>query len=177
MRDQTDAAQNQKIVDPSLQPVDALISHYRIRSLLGSGGMGQVYLARDELLERLVALKLLPAHLKRVPDAVKRFTREARAISALNHPNVVTIHDSGECDYGMYIVMELVEGRTLREVMQQSIPEKNFIEYASQMARAVSAAHAAGIIHRDIKPENIMIRNDGYVKVLDFGLVRLVGSK
>src|SRR5215467_7560715 len=103
MRDQTPAAKTQKIFDPSLQPVDALISHYRIRSLLPSGGMGHVYLAHDEMLKLLVAIKLLPAHLKRVPDAVKRFTREARAVSALNHPNIVTIHDSGECDYGMYI--------------------------------------------------------------------------
>jgi len=149
------------------------VSHYRILSLLGTGGMGQVYLALDENLERNVAIKFLPTHLKEDSDNVGRFIREARAISALNHPHIVTIHESSECELGLYIVMEFVEGRTLRETISQGLSYKELLEYATQMAKAISASHAAGIVHRDVKPENIMIRNDGYVKVLDFGLARL----
>jgi len=159
-------------------PLGSLVSHYRILSVLGSGGMGQVYLAMDEKLERNVAIKLLPAHLNKESDNVKRFIREARAVSALNHPHIVTIHESGECELGLYIVMEFVEGRTLREAISQGLSHQELLEYATQIAKAISASHAAGIIHRDIKPENIMIRKDGYVKVLDFGLAFLTtGAK
>ena len=155
-------------------PVGLRVSHYRILSLIGSGGMGQVYLALDEKLERNVAIKFLPTHLDKEVDNVRRFIREARAVSALNHPHIVTIHESGECELGFYIVMEFVNGRTLREAISEGLSYREILEYATQMAKAVSASHAAGIVHRDLKPENIMIRKDGYVKVLDFGLARLV---
>jgi predicted ATPase/serine/threonine protein kinase len=147
---------------------------YEILSPLGAGGMGEVYLARDQRLERNVAIKLLPnSHL---PDSerVRRFEREARAASALNHPNIITIYDIGTCDAGRYMVMELVEGRTLREFLDAGPASASLSPVGGQIAKALAVAHAAGIIHRDIKPANIMVRKDGYVKILDFGLARLV---
>ena len=134
--------------------------------------MGEVYRARDTRLDREVALKLLPAALTRDPDRVRRFVQEAKAVSALNHPNIVTIHEIGDCDAGRFIVMELVQGQTLRQLDQPCALDA-LVDLGSQIARALSATHAAGITHRDIKPDNIMVRDDGYVKVLDFGLARL----
>ena len=151
------------------------ISHYQVLSLLGAGGMGQVYLARDTRLQRQVALKLLPAAFTQDAERVKRFEQEAQAASALNHPNILTIHDFGQTDAtngGLhFIATEYVEGQTLRQLLQAGVlPHAQVIEIALQLADALAAAHQAGIIHRDIKPENIMRRPDGYVKVLDFGL-------
>jgi len=149
------------------------LSHYRIISKLGAGGMGEVWLAEDTRLKRKVALKLLPAELTSDADRVRRFEQEAQAASALSHPNIITVYDIGECEAGRFIVMELVAGRTLRAVIAENNSLENLLTLGAQMAKALSAAHAAGITHRDIKPDNIMVRDDGYVKVLDFGLARL----
>ncbi len=150
-------------------------SHYEIKKLLGKGGMGEIYLAEDFTLERRVALKILPARLTSNADSLNRFVREAKAASALNHPNIITIYEIGKFDELNYIATEYVEGETLRE--REIRGKATFAENLSiviQAADALAAAHAAGIVHRDIKPENIMVRRDGYVKVLDFGLAKLV---
>lgn len=137
--------------------------------------MGEVYLARDTRLERKVAIKLLPAEFTTNTDRVRRFEREAKAASALNHPNIITIYEIGESDGSHYIATEYIEGKTLRQhIAQQRLSLREALDIAVQIARALSRAHQAGIIHRDIKPENVMLRPDGYVKVLDFGLVKLV---
>jgi eukaryotic-like serine/threonine-protein kinase len=153
------------------------ITTYRIVRLLGKGGMGEVYEAYDERLHRKVALKTLPQVLSRDAQRVERLKREARAASALNHPNILTIYDFGQANDIQYIVSELVEGRSLRELIGQ-ISVATALDYARQIGEALEAAHRAGIVHRDIKPENVMVRSDGYVKVLDFGLakVRLLPS-
>src|SRR5262249_39970473 len=141
---------------------------------LGRGGMGEVYLAEHSRLDRKVALKVLPAAFTQHPDRVRRFEREAKAASALNHPNILTIHEIGEAGGAHYIISEFVEGETLRVLIERGrfgINQATGI--AEQVAGALSVAHAAGIIHRDIKPENVMVRPDGLVKVLDFGLAKL----
>ncbi len=153
------------------------IGPYRIAALLGAGGMGQVYVAEDPRLGRQVAVKLLDPEFTENPDRVRRFEREARAASALNHPNIVTIHDIGDSDLGRFIVMEMVDGQTLRALIGSSPSIETVIDAGRQIAEALDIAHAAGIVHRDIKPENIMLRSDGYVKVLDFGLVRLIPAR
>jgi predicted ATPase len=153
--------------------IGRILGCYEILSPLGAGGMGEVYLARDQRLERNVAIKLLPSSLLD-SERVRRFEREARAASALNHPNIITIYDIGTCDAGRYMVMELVEGRTLREILDAGPASASLSPVGGQIAKALAVAHAAGIIHRDIKPANIMVRKDGYVKILDFGLARLV---
>jgi serine/threonine-protein kinase len=159
-------------VKETLSP-NTTLSHYRILAQLGAGGMGEVWLAHDERLKRKVALKLLPAELTADAERVRRFEQEAQAASALNHPNIITVHDIGECEAGRFIVMELVAGHTLRTIIAQDNSTETVLTLGSQIAKALSAAHAAGITHRDIKPDNIMVRDDGYVKVLDFGLARL----
>ena len=150
------------------------IENYRIVRQLGSGGMGEVYLAEDIRLKRKVALKLLPAHFTVNPDRVRRFEREARAASALNHPNIVTIYQIGQSVATHFIATEFVDGKTLRQLINEK-PLKlgEIFNVAIQVADALSGAHAAGIVHRDIKPENIMIHRQGYAKVLDFGLAKL----
>jgi Tol biopolymer transport system component len=150
------------------------LASYKIERLIGAGGMGEVYLAFDEKLERRVALKILPPEFTSDDERVKRFRLEARAISSLNHPGIVTIYDIGEADGVNYIATEFVEGKTLRELMGGKFKIRNVILNSIQICDALSAAHSAGIIHRDIKPENIMIRRDGYAKVLDFGLAKLI---
>lgn len=154
--------------------IGTTIGPYHLRSLLGSGGMGVVYLAVDQELQRNVALKFLHDDLLHDKQRVQRFKQEARAASALNHPNILTIHQIGEVDGRQFIATEFVEGETLRKLLKQkelNLSQK--IDVATQIASALSAAHAADIIHRDIKPENIVVRPDGYVKVLDFGLAKL----
>jgi eukaryotic-like serine/threonine-protein kinase len=149
------------------------IHQYELLSLLGAGGMGEVYLARDGQLDRQVALKLLPPHFTTEAAHVRRFGREARAASSLNHPNILTIHEIGEVDDTHFIATEFIEGQTLREKIRSGVFGLNeVVDIAIQIASALSAAHAAGIVHRDIKPENIMVRPDGLVKVLDFGLAQ-----
>jgi predicted ATPase len=151
------------------------IHHYRIEATLGEGGMGVVYRGYDTKLDRPVAIKVLLNPSVDSAAAVERFLREARAASALNHPNIVTIHEIGVNDEGDYfMVQELVDGRTLRGLLGAPMDVRAAAQIGSQIARALAVAHAAGIVHRDIKPENVMVRADGYVKVLDFGLARLI---
>jgi serine/threonine protein kinase len=155
----------------------ARLGPYEILSTLGAGGMGEVYRARDTKLERDVAVKIIHPDAAADPAAVQRFTREAQAASALNHPNIVSVFDFGDCDAGPFIVMEMIEGRTLRSMLRvtsgsETSGLETWADIGRQVARALGVAHAAGIVHRDIKPENVMVRNDGYVKVLDFGLAR-----
>ncbi len=150
---------------------------YLIRSRVAEGGMGIVYLALDTQLGREVALKVLPEYFTMDRDRVARFHREARATSLLNHPNIVTVFEIGQIDGCEYIVTEFVEGHTLRDLMRRGqIPFVEMLKIASQVAGALATAHRAGIIHRDIKPENVMLRPDGYVKVLDFGLAKLTDA-
>ena len=153
------------------------LGSYEIFSLLGKGGMGEVYLAEDARLERKIALKLLPAVFTKDENRVRRFIQEAKAASALNHPNIITIHEIGEIDEIQFIATELIDGRTLRRWMVSKPPDiAGAIEIALQICSALGAAHAAGIVHRDIKPENVMVRSDGLVKVLDFGLAKLASK-
>ena len=150
------------------------IGPYQIVREIGRGGMGEVYLAEDSRLGRLVALKLLPTFLSADEDRLARFKQEARIASALNHPNILTIYEIGQLDGRQFIAAEFIEGATLRERMKTGdVTLVEALEIASQVADALAAAHQAGIVHRDIKPENIMVRHDGYVKVLDFGLAKL----
>lgn len=150
---------------------------YIVRSRVAEGGMGIVYLALDTQLGREVALKILPEYFSMDRERLSRFHREARATSLLNHPNIVTVFEIGQADGCEFIVTEFVEGRTLRDLMRQGqIPFVEILKIASQISGALSAAHRAGIIHRDIKPENVMLRPDGYVKVLDFGLAKLTDA-
>ena len=157
----------------ALQPGTPL-GTYRILGPLGAGGMGEVYRATDTRLNREVAIKVVPPSFANDTSRLLRFEHEARATSALNHPNIVTIYELGEVEAGRFIVMELVEGRSLRALIEEGLSIDTLAHLGIQMAKALRAAHAAGITHRDIKPENIMVRDDGYVKVLDFGLARLV---
>jgi serine/threonine protein kinase/tetratricopeptide (TPR) repeat protein len=147
---------------------------YEVIGLLGAGGMGEVYRARDPRLDREVALKVLPPHLARDREALMRFEREARAVAALAHPNVVILHDCGTEASVFYVVMELLPGESLRKRLARGpIPWPQALEMASEIAEGLSAAHAKGIIHRDLKPENIFVSPEGHVKILDFGLARL----
>src|SRR5215813_9061436 len=155
-------------------PERVTISHYRILSHIGAGGMGEVYLAEDVNLGRRVALKVLPEQFNSDEDRLRRFEQEARAASALNHPNIITIHEVGADSGTRFIATEFIEGETVRQKLKQSgIGIREALDIAIQVSRALAAAHRAGIIHRDIKPENVMIRPDGIVKVLDFGVVKL----
>src|SRR5215471_9476822 len=150
------------------------LSHYRIISKLGAGGMGQVYLAEDTRLDRKVALKLLLSQFVASEDRLRRFVQEAKAAAALSHPNIAHIYEVGETDGIHYIAMEFVDGETLgHRLTRGELALRDVLEIASQIAAALSAAHASGITHRDIKPDNVMLRPDAYVKVLDFGLAKL----
>ncbi len=169
-----------RIGNPRAPLAGQRISHYLIEAQIGVGGMGEVWKARDETLRRVVALKMLPAEFTADPERVRRFEQEARAASALNHPNIITIYEIIHANGAHFIATEFVEGRTLRRMLtdQQSgqprpIEIAEAIEIAIQIASALKAAHTAWIIHRDIKPENIMIRNDSLVKVLDFGIAKV----
>jgi serine/threonine protein kinase len=136
--------------------------------------MGEVYRARDTRLGRDVAIKVLPQHLASSPDLRQRFEREARAIATLSHPNVLAIYDFGDHDGTAYVVMELLDGRTLRDRLDSgALSRENAIDYALQIAKGLSAAHEKGVVHRDLKPENIFVTRDGNVKILDFGLARM----
>ena len=155
---------------------DSLLAHYRIVSKIGAGGMGEVYLAEDTRLARRVALKILPANLATDGTRLQRFVQEAKSASALNHPNILTVHEIGHADSVHFIAIEFIEGETLRQHLKSAhMKLSDTLNVAMQAADALAAAHEVGIIHRDIKPENIMLRKrDGYVKVLDFGLAKLI---
>jgi eukaryotic-like serine/threonine-protein kinase len=147
---------------------------FELLDSLGAGGMGEVYRARDTRLQRDVAVKVLPARLSSDAERLKRFEREARSASALNHPNIVTIYEIGQTDSTAYIAMELVDGKTLRELLNVGpLPLRRLLSVAAQLADGLAKAHASGIAHRDLKPENVMVTNDGLVKILDFGLAKL----
>jgi serine/threonine-protein kinase len=150
------------------------LSHYRIVEKLGAGGMGEVYRALDTRLDRAVAIKVLPAEFAKDADRVRRFEQEARATSALNHPNILTVHDIDNHEGAPYIVAELLEGEELREQLNEgALPVRKAIDYAQQIAAGLAAAHEKGITHRDLKPENLFVTTDGRVKILDFGLAKL----
>ena len=157
----------------------SIINQYKIVSPIGKGGMGEVYLAEDTRLDRKIAVKFLNEELARDADKLHRFIREAKAASALNHPNILTVYEIGESEDTHYIATEFIEGKTLREYLslREPLPLSQILKIGVQVAEALSAAHQAGIAHRDIKPENIMIRADGYAKVLDFGLAKLTEKK
>jgi len=147
---------------------------YKVISKIGAGGMGDVFLATDAELERNVALRILPDKFSVDSESLNRFKQEAKAASALNHPNIITVYEIGESDGANFIATEFIDGKTLRERMDgERISFDEVLSIVTQTAEALSAAHSAGIVHRDIKPENIMIRPDGYVKILDFGLAKL----
>ncbi len=151
------------------------IGPYMIIERLGGGGMGEVYLAEDSRLNRRVALKILPAYFVSDDDRLRRFQTEARAASALNHTNILTIYEVGAFEGIHFIATEFIDGQTIRELIQtESLSLREVFEIAIQLLAGLSAAHAAGIVHRDIKPENIMRRGDGTVKILDFGVAKLV---
>src|SRR5262245_12403959 len=146
---------------------------YEIVALLGRGGMGEVYRARDTRLGREVALKVISGEAARDPDRLRRFELEARAASALNHPHIVTVYDVGAEQGSPYIVAELVEGRTLRSVLEDgALRPEQIVDIAAQITDGLTAAHEASIVHRDLKPENVMITRDGRAKILDFGLAK-----
>src|SRR5881392_1648932 len=154
--------------------VGQTFGHYKISKRIGSGGMGEVYLATDMVAGRKAALKLLPMRFTGDAERLKRFQQEARAVVALNHPNILTVYEIGEDHSTHYIASELIEGETLRQRLARGPMElSEAIDVAIQVASALSAAHEAGIVHRDINPGNIMLRPDGYVKVLDFGIAKL----
>src|SRR5215472_12572877 len=146
---------------------------FAIQAHLGAGGMGEVYRARDARLGRDVAIKVLPASFASDADRLRRFEQEARAVAALNHPNILAVHDIGAQDGTPYIVTELLEGRTLREQLDDgALPVRKALDYAEQISQGLAAAHGRGIIHRDLKPENVFCTKDGRVKILDFGLAK-----
>jgi serine/threonine protein kinase len=151
----------------------ARLGPYEILAPLGAGGMGEVYRARDRRLERDVAIKVLPERLASEPHALARFEREAKAVAALSHPNILAIHDVGEHQGVRYAVTELLEGSTLREHLERgTISPRRAVEHALQIAQGLAAAHEKGIVHRDLKPENVFVTRTGHVKILDFGLAR-----
>jgi eukaryotic-like serine/threonine-protein kinase len=162
--------------------VDALLgktlSHYRIVEKIGAGGMGVVYRAYDETLRRDIAVKVVPPSFADDRERLRRFEHEARAAGALNHPNILAIYDFGEHEGSPYVVSELLEGQTLREQMgKRALPVRKAIEYGIQIARGLAAAHEKGIVHRDLKPENLFITSDGRLKILDFGLAKLMRAE
>ena len=152
----------------------AKLGDYEVRGLLGSGGMGEVYRARDTRLGREVAIKVYPRFCRTIADRLRRFEQEARAVAALNHPNILAVFQMGTYEGAPYLVSELLEGETLRESLRSgALPVRKAVEYAAQVSRGLVAAHQKGIVHRDLKPENIFVTRDGRVKILDFGLAKL----
>ncbi|HYW71564.1 MAG TPA: serine/threonine-protein kinase, partial [Pyrinomonadaceae bacterium] len=151
------------------------LGHYEIRSKLGAGGMGEVYLAEDTRLHRKIALKILPVDLAANKDRLRRFEQEAMAAAALNHPNIATIHEIGEHEGTHFIAMEFIDGATLGSAIHQGHTElRKLLRYLQHAAEGLAKAHAVGIVHRDLKPDNIMVTRDGHAKILDFGLAKLI---
>ncbi|HXI02766.1 MAG TPA: serine/threonine-protein kinase, partial [Candidatus Saccharimonadales bacterium] len=157
--------------------IGRVLSHYRVIEKIGEGGMGEVYRAEDLRLPRSVAVKILPDRALRSAERRERFVREARAASSLSHPGIVHIYDIGETDDRLFIAMEYVEGRTLSQIIaERRLSCEEILEIAIQVGEALEAAHHHGIIHRDIKPSNIVVAPEGFVKILDFGLAKLLGG-
>ena len=156
---------------------DTSLSHYRIVSRIGAGSMGEVYLAQDTRLDRKVALKILPADLAANRDRMQRFVREAKSAAALNHPNIAHIYEIGESNGVNFIAMEFIDGRTFGEVIQSETDLRKLVRYLQHVVEGLSKAHAAGIVHRDLKPDNIMVTRDGHVKILDFGIAKLIEAQ
>src|SRR5438093_12454368 len=151
------------------------LGRYEIRSKIGEGGMGQVYLALDTKLDRQVALKILPIELANNQERMRRFAQEAKAAAALNHPNIAHIYEIGESGGVNFIAMEFIDGQTLRRLMHDGQNDlSKLLRYLQHAAEGLAKAHAAGIVHRDLKPDNIMITRDGHAKILDFGLAKLI---
>jgi len=162
-----------RFVTDTLRP-DTRVGQYEIRAKVGAGGMGEVYRAHDSRLGRDVAIKVLPREVAGDEARLRRFEQEARATSALNHPNILTVHDIGAHEGAPFIVSELLEGQELRAILRRgALPIARALDYTQQIASGLAAAHAKGIVHRDLKPENVFITNDGLVKILDFGLAKL----
>src|SRR5687768_11218673 len=154
------------------------LDRYEIHSMLGEGGMGEVYLAQDKKLDRKVALKILPNDVAANQDRMRRFVQEAKSAAALNHPNIAHIYEIDECDGTNFIAMEFVEGVTLREKIHRERTElRKLLRYLQEVAEGLAKAHAAGIVHRDLKPDNIMVTRDGHAKILDFGLAKLIEGR
>src|SRR6266540_6839003 len=154
---------------------NSILSHYRIISKIGEGGMGEVYLAQDTKLDRKVALKILPTDVASNRDRMERFIREAKSAAALSHPNIAQIFEIGEHDGTHYIAMEFIDGVTLREKIHRERTElRKLLRYLQHAAEGLAKAHLTGIVHRDLKPDNIMITGDGHAKILDFGLAKLI---
>src|SRR5215813_9086279 len=150
------------------------LGHYEIRSQLGAGGMGEVYLAEDTRLHRKIALKVLPTDLASNRDRMRRFEQEATATAALNHPNIAHIYEIGEHDGTNFIAMEFIDGQTLGVIIHERQADlSRLLRYLQHVAEGLAKAHATGIVHRDLKPDNIMITRDGHAKILDFGLAKL----
>jgi eukaryotic-like serine/threonine-protein kinase len=148
---------------------------YEILGLLGAGGMGEVYRARDPALKREVAIKVLPSLVSRDPDRLRRFEQEAQAVAALDHPNILAVHQFGVFQGAPYLVSELLVGESLRQVLQRGpLPVRKAIDHAVQIAHGLAVAHDKGIVHRDLKPENLFVTKDGRIKILDFGLAKLI---
>src|SRR5437667_6917503 len=151
------------------------LSRYEIRSKIGEGGMGEVYLAQDTKLDRKVALKILPAEVASHRDRMERFVREAKAAATLNHPNIAHIYEIGETNGAHFIAMEFVDGFTLRQLIHEKQTDlSKLLRFLQHAAEGLAKAHAAGIVHRDLKPDNIMATRDGHAKILDFGLAKLI---
>ncbi|MGK0187156.1 MAG: serine/threonine protein kinase [Verrucomicrobiales bacterium] len=160
------------------EQLDAILTEYTVEEILGAGGMGVVYRAVQKNLNREVAIKVMPRELAEDPAFVERFSREAKALAALNHPHIVTVHDTGTIDGICYIVMELVDGANLREVLAAGkLQPQEALAIVTQVCAALQFAHDSGIVHRDIKPENILLTHNGHVKITDFGLVKLLGER
>jgi serine/threonine protein kinase len=155
-------------------PSGTKLGRYEVRSKIGEGGMGEVYRARDESLNREVAIKVLPASFAQDAERLRRFEQEAHATSALNHPNVLTVYDIGTYEGSPFIVSELLDGEELRDRLDEApIPLRKAIDYAQQIVSGLSGAHEKGIVHRDLKPENLFLTKNDRVKILDFGLAKL----
>src|SRR5256714_10025807 len=153
------------------------LGRYEIRSKIGEGGMGEVYLARDTKLDRNVALKTLPEDVAADRNRMERFVREAKAAAALNHPNIAHVYEIGEHDGTNFIAMEFIDGQTLRELIRNHTDLRKLLRHLQHAAEGLAKAHAAGIVHRDLKPENLMVTRDGHAKILDFGLAKLIETR
>src|ERR1700727_414127 len=171
---------NVKDIIPLKMPLVAgtKLDGYEVLGLLGAGGMGEVYRARDPVLKREVAIKVLPSFVSQDPDRLRRFEQEAQAAAALNHPNILAVHRFGTFEGAPYLVSELLEGETLRQQLERSpLPVRKVIDHGVQIAHGLAAAHDKGIVHRDLKPENLFVTKNGRIKILDFGLAKLIQSQ